>query len=118
MNNPWVKKTNDDRIDHQIEQVLKYFAFKFVHQAMTALNWTWATLHGVPSIDDLKDQAERLLTEAAEGYLKNKEDTWFVSCGGLKATCKEGVLRLEFVCDEWEFVGDTPEELKNNTLEK
>ena len=117
MNNPWVKKTNEERIKRQIKNIIDWFNFDAVHQAMTALNWNWVG-EGVPDEERLKERAEELLKDVAKEYLSREEDRWYIACGGFKATCEEGIMTLEFIIDDWTFQGDTDIDTENNTLER
>lgn len=56
------KLSNKDRI---IQDIMENFDFGKVHKVMEFLDWTW-WFNGVPSVDDLKDQAHSLLDEAWE----------------------------------------------------
>ena len=64
---------------------LVYYDFERVHKAMEALNWKWSSPNGVPSIDELKEQAVDLLIRCFQHSEKNKED-WFVASGGFEAS--------------------------------
>ena len=77
----------------QRDLVLNNFDFSRVRKTMVALDWRWAN-KGIPTIGDLYNEAERLLTKA-------QEDGTTVATGGLVAmsTCT-GVLSLSFVVDE------------------
>ncbi len=73
-----------------INEVLAHFDFEAVNQTMKALNWTWATVEGVPTIQQLKESAEHHMNSAIEQVLseKNKEshEVAFISAsGGFKA---------------------------------
>jgi hypothetical protein len=96
-----------------INEVLAHFDFQAVNQTMKALNWTWATVEGVPTIQQLKESAEHHMNNAIEQVLseKNKKshDVAFISAsGGFKAMAwktKKGKLakvQLEFIVSEWD----------------
>jgi hypothetical protein len=96
-----------------INEVLAHFDFEAVNQTMKALNWTWATVEGVPTIQQLKESAEHHMNSAIEQVLseKNKEshEVAFISAsGGFKAMAwktKKGKLecvQLEFIVSAWE----------------
>jgi len=82
----------------KIKKILKNFDFEKVHDVMTHLNWTWYDTDGkVPSIDQLKELAKKLLYHAAE-----KEGFYSSATGGFKATKYEnGTLELEFILASW-----------------
>lgn len=95
-----------------INEVLAHFDFERVHEAMTALNWTWVD-RGIPTRRDLKEEAERLMSSAIEQVLdpSNEEHHdigWISATGGFKAMAwktKKGKLakvQLEFIVTEWD----------------
>lgn len=85
----------------QIKLILKEFDFKRVYQIMNATNWTWGGMPGddkdfesrVPTIDELKKEAERLLFN-----LKN-EKLLFCTTGGFFALKMDGRYCLFFGID-------------------
>ena len=80
----------------QIKQIMEEFNFQRVHDAMVALDWTWTGV-GVPSVCQLQDHARYLLNNVKKGHCNNT--------GGFKTSCdEEGILSLEFVLAEWEYV--------------
>jgi hypothetical protein len=81
-----------------IKRILKNFDFERVHTAMEALNWGWyGTGRKAPSIDQLKETAERLLTDLV--YAK---DYKYASTGGFEASYVDGVLDLRFIVNQWD----------------
>ena len=95
-----------------INEVLAHFDFEKVNQTMKALNWTWHG-EGIPSIQSLKESAERYMNSAIEQVLSpnNKEHHdvgWISASGGFKAMAwktKKGKLakvQLEFIVSEWD----------------
>lgn len=82
----------------KIKKILKHFDFEQVHDVMEHLNWGWKDTDGkVPSIDQLKDLAKKLLNEVAE-----KDKFYTISTGGLKALRYEnGSMGLEFILTDW-----------------
>jgi hypothetical protein len=99
-------------LDYMIEDIMDAFEFDKVERAMEALDWKWRGQ--TPSIEDLREEAERLLRGAAEsrlGAFKNAH--WEVpilnACGGFeaKAWCDEEktkivALDLVFVVESWD----------------
>lgn len=89
----------------KIKYIMDTFGFEKVHNVMSMLDWRWAfAKDGVPSIDELKSEARRLLVSAC------KEET-DVSTGGFRAVYEktsewedddEPYLALEFVLEECE----------------
>lgn len=82
----------------KIKKILKHFDFEKVHNVMTHLNWSWHDTDGkAPSIDQLKELANRLLSQVAE-----EEGFYSSATGGLKAIKYEnGSLELEFILTGW-----------------
>jgi hypothetical protein len=104
-------------IEKMINEVLEEFDFEKVYLTMKALNWTWATVPGCPSIDRLKDTAEYLLRGCIEGAVNCKNlreyESYHHATGGFKAYCYRNKfkhivsLHLEFIVTEWQSDGDT-----------
>lgn len=82
----------------KIKKILKNFDFDRVHDVMEHLNWGWKDTDGkVPSIDQLKELAKKLLNEVSE-----KDEFYNISTGGFRAFKYEnGSLELEFVLTDW-----------------
>lgn len=74
----------------QINWILENFNFRHCHKAMTALGWEWAGSDSVPSINEMKAEAERLLLKV----------TGKISCGGFEAELKDEKLSLAFVLED------------------
>ncbi len=96
-----------------VNEILAHFDFEAVNQTMKALNWTWATVEGVPTIQQLKESAEERMYNAIDQVLSknNKEShevAWISATGGFKAMAwktKKGKLakvQLEFIVSEWD----------------
>jgi hypothetical protein len=95
-----------------IDNIILEFDFIKVQSAMEALNWKW--LAGVPTIEDLRNEAHRLLRGAANSRLYMfKDEHWEQgiqnSTGGFEAIawCDENktkIIRLElkFVLTSWD----------------
>lgn len=102
-----------------VNEVLAHFDFERVHETMNALNWTWAGV-GVPTMRDLKEEAERLMSNAIEqaiapSNLEHHNIGWISATGGFKAMAwknEDGTLakvQLEFIVTEWDAYDDSPE---------
>lgn len=63
---------------------LVYYDFERVHKVMETLNWTWASADGVPSVDELKEEAVDLLIRCFQQSEKNKKDC-LMATGGFEA---------------------------------
>ena len=99
-------------LEHMIKEIMDEFDFNKVECVMDALNWRWRGQ--IPTIDDLRDEAERLLRGAAKSRLGDFKDAHhdvaiINACGGFeaKAWCDEGktkitMLDLAFVVSSWD----------------
>lgn len=110
------KKNSIDSIDRMVDEILEEFNFNKVRKAMWHLDWKWATAKdGIPTIEELKETAERLLRQAAECRLLKEYGSvdWgtpiLSSTGGFEATawCDETKtritgLQLQFVLTEYD----------------
>jgi hypothetical protein len=113
---PKTQKVCSDPVDRMVEDMLDGFDFSKVQRTMLALNWKWTFAeHLIPTEDELKVEAERLLRQAAKGRLDEFEEYhWEVpitaSTDGFEARayCDESKtqisgLELVFVVSEWGF---------------
>jgi len=108
---------NEDKkepLDEMIDEIMDEFNFAIVHKTMVALDWKWASSKNyIPSMDELRIEAERLLRDAADIRLNMfRDELWEspigCSTGGFKATawCNEDKtkitrLNLDFVVSSW-----------------
>lgn len=98
----------------QADSIMDNFDFEKTHKAMVALNWSWAVgnydanLMKIPTIDELKAEAYRLLRDC---YLE-PTSRWMISTGGLRVNKEDGLLQLQFVIDEWDLFGYDDDELQ------
>ena len=93
----------------KIHDILEDFNFQKVHDVMKQLDWKWAmTRYGVPTLDELKSEAKRLLIDACV-------EKTCVATGGFRAVYEAGetpddpdtYIALEFIIEECEgFVDD------------
>jgi hypothetical protein len=114
------KMLNEDEVekeplDKMIDEIMDEFNFATVHKTMVALDWKWAVTSNnkVPTMDELRTEAERLLRDAADVRL----DMWqyehwkspiYCSTGGFSAAawCNEDKtkiirLDLDFIVSSW-----------------
>ena len=119
------KPTDPDlpSLEKQKEDILKYFNFDLVAMVMnsacrakydgdgmpTGEYYQWQiynTNKGTliqPTVEDLKQNADILLTDVIKNYRKNGGPLNYIGCGGYKACCRYGVLELEFVLESWSW---------------
>lgn len=98
-----------------IQDIIDEFDFDTCHRVMKFLNWEWVSC-GVPSVNELKKNANYLLQGAIEGCLSSKDflqgQTYHSATGGLMAEAIKNKynhlihLKLSFVLSEWENDGD------------
>lgn len=102
-----------------INEVLAHFDFERVHTTMKLLSWTWAG-KSVPSIKDLKETAEMLMSTAIDQALDphntdHHDIGWISATGGFKAMAwkkEDGTLakvQLEFIVTDWDAEDDSLE---------
>jgi len=111
-----LNKNEDEKepLDEMIDEIMDEFNFAIVHKTMVALDWKWASSKNyIPSMDELRIEAERLLRDAADIRLDMfRDELWEspigCSTGGFKATawCNEDKtkitrLNLDFVVSSW-----------------
>jgi hypothetical protein len=102
-----------DPVNQMIDDIMDNFDFIKVQNAMFALDWKWAGI-GVPTLDQLINEARQLLKTSAElrlgDYLGEYWEEGIISAtGGFQATayCDENktkiiMLDLKFVLTEWD----------------
>lgn len=56
-----------------------------------------------PTAKELKQDADKLLTDVIKDYHKFHNPLHYIGCGGFKAICRYGVLELEFVLESWSW---------------
>lgn len=56
-----------------------------------------------PTVEELKQSADRLLTDVIKSYHQFHNPLHYIGCGGFKAICRYGVLELEFVLESWSW---------------
>ena len=105
-----------------LEDIIDNFDFDRVHNVMDYLRWQWATCGGVPTIEELKEQAIRLLRDASELRLGDYKDTHHklpivYATGGFEANawCDKDKtqiigLELKFILTSWDSEIDEDEE--------
>lgn len=84
----------------QIDYIMDSFDFNKVHKAMQLLDWKWvndSAAFSVPAEYELRTTARSLLRMVATRY---KNEPYFASTGGFKASCHSGVLSLAFELEE------------------
>lgn len=94
----------DPNLMRQITSILSRFHFEKVHRTMTLLNWTWDTLHRVPTAHEIQDAAKDLLIKVAQ--ISQDGSIRVCNAGGLRATRYYDAdlptvthLKLEFILE-------------------
>ena len=116
-----VVKTKESKLTStqraKIQDIMEDFDFQKVHDVMEQLDWKWAmSKYGVPTIDEMKHEAKRLLIDACV-------ERTCVATGGFRAVyeeCSQGdpdpYIGLEFIIEECEgFVDDEDEDDEDPT---
>lgn len=97
------------------KDILKNFDFAQVETMMRSVNWEWANSEaGIPTVDELRSEAERLLNDAWKDLDTKEYDAygwreWTVATGGIEVWVCEGnekndfqrLADLKFVGEEW-----------------
>ena len=81
-----------------IKEIMEEFDFGKVHITMEALGWTWGDSKKPPSIDELREEAESMLTRTVEGNNGYSDSGGFV----VYHYTEEKYLRLVFLVESWE----------------
>lgn len=82
---PYIRKPNQLLSgDDQIKIIMKEFDFEKVNRAMTLLDWQWFGVGRVPTIEEIKEVANRLLNDV---WNVDEDDSQFytMGIGGLEA---------------------------------
>ena len=79
-----------------IQEIIENFNFTKVHKVMTLLSCEWFGHDGVPTIEDLKNSATKMLYDLCESNFDTS------STGGFKVTKHDDYLELEFIIDGYE----------------
>jgi hypothetical protein len=110
--NKVLEQPKEKDLEYMIKDIMGEFDFDKVYEAMDALDWKWRGQ--IPSIEDLREEAERLLRGAAQSRLGTfYKEHWEIpimnGCGGFeaKAWCDEEKtkitgLDLAFVVTSWD----------------
>ena len=107
-------QTKESKLTHiqkmKIQNIMEDFDFKKVRNVMEQLDWKWGlTKPGVPTIDEMKCEAKRLLIDACI-------EKTCIATGGFRAVyeeCSQGdpdpYIGLEFIIEECEGFVDEDE---------
>ena len=96
-----------------ISDIVENFDWERTHKAMSLLKWQWSdtiTEDGVPTIGNLMVTAMKLLQDAYDGAMKEKE-TYYSCTGGFEAVAHVDKgelynLELQFVLASWDVQVD------------
>lgn len=94
-----------------VDDVLENFDFKDTHRAMKLLNWKWVHSMGVPSLNEIRNEASKRIESAIECAKESKNQNhhicYYSSSGGFKASVWKNRygqitnVQLEFILNEW-----------------
>ena len=94
---------NRDKVEKILDSIMDNFDFKKVHEVMEFLNWKWAKIDGdgIPTVDDLRDEAARLLWDLVNS---NNE---VIATGGFYvqkdfSDYDDPWISLKFVLEDWD----------------
>ena len=118
-------KINPDipSLEYQKAEILANFNFNLMALVMssacrayydndckeTGAYTTWKTFNAntrtleQPTAESLKKDADGLLSDVIANYRTGKSDYCYIGCGGFKATCRYGILELEFIVESWSW---------------
>lgn len=82
-------------LDKRIEEILNEFDFRSVRRVMVLLNWTWASVDGIPTEKDLRNRARYLLQEVSKSKYQRNATGGFVA----ERDDDDGALSLYFYVD-------------------
>lgn len=110
-----MKRSPREQENKMIDDIILNFDFEKCRKAMIALNWTWLYDEHSPTIENMKECARELLTDAMEAVKKKERPPnkmYSVSTGGFKAIAwanrygHVSNIKLEFIVDSWDSDGD------------
>lgn len=92
---------NRELVEERLDAIMENFDFEDVHEVMVQFKWTWASAGGVPTVEQIKDEAAKLLWD-----LVNATDYDTVATGGFEARkdfseYDDPFIELKFVLTEW-----------------
>lgn len=102
-----------DPVNKMVDGIMDNFDWEETQRVMEFMNWSWAS-EGVPTIERMKQTAERLLRNAAELRLNEYKDSYWEQgiisgTGGFQAQawCNEAKteitsLSLQFILNQWD----------------
>ena len=85
----------------KVDDIMNRFDFSKVHRVMEMLGWKWAYSKGVPTIDEIRAEAKRLLVDAVTERTN-------IATGGFRAVYEDAMddndpyIGLEFILEECE----------------
>ena len=85
-----------------IREIMEEFDFEKVHKVMLILNWWWADTGKPPTVGELRERAEELLTHTAE--VITGQYGFYSTIGGLEvySNSVDKIIKLSFIAAEWE----------------
>ena len=96
---------NRELVEKMLDSIMDNFDFEKVHDTMLALDWRWASIGDVPTVEEIEDEAARLLWDVV-----NADDYDVIATGGLEASkdfsdYNDPFIQLRFTLEEWSESG-------------
>lgn len=96
-----IDDVNRNKLEECLDNIMDNFDFKKVHDVMEHLDWKWAGVGGVPTVDDLKEEAARLLWDVC-----NDSENCLIATGGFEASRdfedpEDPLVELKFVLEQY-----------------
>lgn len=102
---------NRELVEKMLDSIMDNFDFEKVHNAMLALDWRWASVGDVPTVEEIEDEAARLLWDVVNAG----DDYDVVTTGGLEASkdfsdYNDPFIQLRFILTDWDENGSEMDE--------
>lgn len=99
-NGEFIEGINIEDDDVQIKSIIKEIDFKKIHSVMKLLDWRWGYNQTVPTVKELKFEANRILNGLKKH--RTKAEPYYSQCGGFKGYASKAGFKLEFVLESWD----------------
>lgn len=100
--------------ENMVQNIMECFDFEKCLEVMKFLNWTWGNDFHTPSLNEMREEAEKRLRDAISyaKTIQEKNTPCYSSSGGFKATVWKNKyghiidLELEFIVSSWSHDDD------------